>query len=280
MGRWNDSVVVITGAGSGIGKALAGELARRGAFVHVTDVDKTAAQAVAAEIGEKARPWSLDVRDAQAVQDCVATVAGQGPLDLLINNAGIGMGGELQDLTLAHWDRIIDINLRGVIHGVMAAYPIMVSRRRGQILNVASLAGLGPAPLLTPYATTKHAVVGLTTSLRAEAKSHGVGLNALCPAAIQTPILDADNPLDLPPVPSKPNTRRLLARLAGPPYPVDKLASEAVNGIEADKAIIVIPGRARFGWRLGRFFPGLVERVSVDAVAAERTASPTAMTSG
>lgn len=274
MGQWKDAVVVITGAGSGIGRALAHELVRRGAIVHVTDVDGESAQAVAAEIGERAHPWALDVCDAEAVRARIEAIAADGRLDLLVNNAGIGVGGEVQELTLAHWDRVIDINLRGVIHGVMAAYPIMVDRGEGQILNVASLAGLAAAPLLTPYATTKHAVVGLSTSLRAEAKCYGVRVSALCPAAIETPILDSENPVDLPSVSWKPDTRRFLTKLSGRPYPVEKLAGEAVDALESNQAVIVIPGRARFGWRLGRLFPRLVEKVSVNAVAAERAEKP------
>ena len=89
-----------------------------------------------------------------------------------------------------HWDRIIDINIRGVIHGVHAVYPGMVARGSGHIINTASVAGLAPAPLLVPYATTKHAVVGLSISLRAEAAAYGVKVSVLCPSAIETPILD------------------------------------------------------------------------------------------
>jgi short-subunit dehydrogenase len=185
--------------------------------------------------------------------------------------AAVEVGGELQELTLAHWDRIIDINLRGVVNGVQAVYPRMVKQGTGHIMNVASMAGLGPAPLLVPYATTKHAVVGLSTSLRIEAAALGVRVSVLCPSAVETPILDAANPADLPAT-WAPNMRRFLSRLVAPPHPVDALAREALDGLEKNVAVIVIPGRARLALTIGRIAPGMVEKLAGDAVAAERAA--------
>ncbi len=264
---------IVTGAGSGIGQALSLELARRGAKVWVTDVSEEAARTVAGQIGEGATAARLDVRDAAAFERQAEEVVRQhGSIDLLINNAGIGIGGEMQELTLAHWDRIIDINLRGVVNGVQAVYPRMVKQGTGHIMNVASMAGLGPAPLLVPYSTTKHAVVGLSTSLRIEAAALGVRVSVLCPSAIETPILDAANPADLPATSWTPNMRRFLSRLVAPPYPVDALAREALDGLEKNVAVIVIPGRARLALTIGRLAPGLVEKLAGDAVAAERAA--------
>lgn len=274
MQGFSGANALVTGAGSGIGRALSAELARRGARVWVTDVDGASAERVAAELGGAARAAVLDVRDAAAVQAQVdAMVAEGGRIDYLFGNAGIGIGGEVQELTLGHWERIIDINLRGVIHGVVAAYPIMVRQGSGHIVNTASLAGLGPAPLLVPYGMTKHAVVGLSTSLRVEAAALGVRVSVLCPAAIETPILDSDNPRDLPGTSWRLDLRRFLTRLGGPPYPVDRLAAEALDAVVRNVGVIVIPGRARLGWRVGRWAPRLVERVGRDAVAFERKAA-------
>ena len=269
---WKDKIAFVTGAGSGIGRALCLELARRGARVTVSDINEAAAATVAGECGPEARSVALDVRDASAVHHAIQETAKLGGrLDLLVNNAGIAIAGEVQELTVAHWDRIIDVNIRGVVHGVAAAYPLMVAQRSGQILNVASLAGLGPAPLLTPYSMSKHAVVGLSNSLRIEAAAHGVRLNVLCPSAIETPLLDSKNPSDLPVIPWHPDARRFLERLAGPTYAVDALARDALDAAANDEAIIVVPSRARFLWRLGRYFPALVEKGGRDAVAAERS---------
>lgn len=275
MGSWDGAVTWVTGGGSGIGRALALAMARRGARVVVTDIDGEAAAKVAAECGPSASAQALDVRDPDAVRASIEGVAREhGRLDFVFNNAGIGVGGEVQELTLGHWERIIDVNIRGVIHGVAAAYPLMVKRGAGHIINTASLAGLGPAPLLTPYAMTKHAVVGLSISLRHEAAALGVRVSALCPAAVETPILDSENPKDLPQISWRPNLRRFLTKIGGAPYPADKLAEEALDAIEANEAVIVIPGKARFLWRLGRLAPGLVEKACVDAVAAERATKP------
>src|SRR5579885_2721484 len=146
-------VAIVTGGGSGIGEALCRALAARGDTVVVSDIDGAAAQSV--------------------VDD---TVAAHGRLDLIVNNAGIGVGGDVLELTLAHWDLIIDINLRGVIHGIHAAYPVMARQRSGHIVNIGSVAGLTPPAYLTPYVATKHAVVGLSLALRGEAKEYGVGV--------------------------------------------------------------------------------------------------------
>ncbi len=268
---WSGATAVVTGAGSGIGKALACAMASRGANVFVTDVNEQSAREVAATCGARAQARRLDVRDPDAVRAVIeeaATVTGR--LDYLFNNAGIALGGEAQDLVLGHWERILDVNVRGVVHGVVAAYPMMVKQGRGHIVNVASLAGLGAAPLLAPYSMTKHAVVGLSTSLRAEGAALGVRVSVLCPAAIETPILDSENPKDLPNPTWKPDMRRFLTKIAGPPYPVDELAKEALAGVEKNQAVIVVPGRARLVWRVSRWFPALAELGVLDAVASER----------
>jgi len=269
---WKDAAVFVTGAGSGIGRGLALEVSRRGARVAVADIDAASAQGVAAECGPGAVAVTLDVRDAEAVRAAILEFdRASGRLDVVINNAGIGVAGEAHLLDVGHWDRVVDINIRGVVHGVAAAYPLMVARRHGHIVNTASLAGLGPAPLLTPYAMSKHAVVGLSTSLRAEAKGFGVRVSVLCPAAIETPLLDSSNPVDLPDVP-RVDCRSHLEKLGGKIYPLDKMVAEALRGVEKNRGIIVIPRKARVLWRVGRLFPALVDKACVDAVAAHRKA--------
>jgi NAD(P)-dependent dehydrogenase (short-subunit alcohol dehydrogenase family) len=265
------AVAIVTGGGSGIGRALSIELAKRGAFVHVTDLNGDTAEKVAREIGSRAKHATLDVRDAGAVKKLVEDA---GRVDLLFNNAGIGVGGEIQDLTLAHWDRILDVNVRGVIHGVHAVYPQMIARRSGHIVNTASMAGLAPAPLLTPYAMTKHAVVGLSESLRAEANIYGVKVSVLCPTAIETPILDSINPADLGPVAWRPDLRAFLTRISGTPYPADKLAKETIDAVEDGEGIIVIPARARVMWRAYRFMPWAGDGISQRVLREARKTKP------
>jgi NAD(P)-dependent dehydrogenase (short-subunit alcohol dehydrogenase family) len=269
---WKDAVALITGGGSGIGKALALAITKRGTKVIVTDINLSNAQLVAEECGESATSFSLDVTDASAVEKIIkASFEKYGHLDFIFNNAGIAIAGEAQELSASHWDRIIDVNIKGVINGALAAYPLMIKQGAGYIINTASLAGLGPAPFLTPYGMTKHAVVGFSTSLRLEAANYGVKVNVLCPAAIETPLLDSDNPRDLPSVPWVPDMRRFLTSLGGPPYPVDKFAEEALDGIQQNKGVIVIPRQARLTSRIGRFIPSLVEKLGLKAVQVERS---------
>jgi NAD(P)-dependent dehydrogenase (short-subunit alcohol dehydrogenase family) len=140
-------IAIVTGAASGIGQALAGALVSRGDTVVLADIDGEGAERAASELARRGpgtgSPAVLDVRDAAAVQALVdETRDKHGRLDLMVNNAGIGVGGDAGELLLAHWDRVIDVNLRGVVHGVHAAYPLMIRQRSGQIVNTASLAGL------------------------------------------------------------------------------------------------------------------------------------------
>ena len=269
--KMKGAVAIVTGGGSGIGRALSIELARRGAIVHVTDVNGAGAEETAMGIGGTATHAALDVRDAAAVQ---RFCDGVGRVDYMFNNAGIGVGGEVQDLSLALWDRIIDVNIRGVVHGVHAVYPGMIARGSGHIVNTASMAGLAPAPLLTPYATSKHAVVGLSVSLRMEAAIYGVKVSVLCPSAIETPILDSKGPADLPRPKWQLDSRKFLTKASGRPYPVDKLATETLDAVEDDVGVIVIPARARMTWRAFRFAPWLADSPVAKFLAEARATKP------
>ncbi len=270
MKSFANQTALITGGGSGIGRALANALIASGAKVCVADIDFASAQTVANECGTHAKAAAVDVRDAAALKSCIESFASEhGRLDYVFNNAGIGIAGETDEIPMAAWQRIVDINLYGVLHGVLAAYPIMLKQGSGHIINTASLAGLGPAPLLAPYALTKHAVVGLSTSLRVEAAARGVRVSVLCPAAIETPILDSENPGDFK-IGWAPDMRRFLTALTGPPYSVEKCAQETLAAVARNTSVIVLPGRARLAWRVGRLFPALAEAVGQRAVAAER----------
>lgn len=229
------------------------------------DVDPRVA-AVAAGLSAQgpgtAEPVVADVRDAAAMRAAVAeTVARHGRLDLMVNNAGIGIGGFVEDLGQEHWDRSIDVNIRGVVHGVLAAYPVMIAQGSGQIVNTASGLGLIPAPLLAPYVMTKHAVVGLSLSLRAEAAELGVRVNVICPGVIDTPILDARNPADLPRLPYEIDAREYLTKFMEP-MQADAFAQAVLRGMDRDDAVIIAPTQARLQWWVYRLLPGVVERRS------------------
>ena len=272
-------IAVITGAASGIGRALAGALVTRGDMVVVADVDGDGAERAAAELARRrpgaATPAVVDVRDAAAVQALVdRTRERYGRLDVMVNNAGIGIGGDASELLLAHWDRIIDVNLRGVVHGVHAAYPVMVGQGSGHIVNTASLAGLLPSPGVTPYAMTKHAVVGLSLSLRLEAAAHGIRVTAVCPGVVDTPILDKGGPDDLPKPALSGHAREFFRHVQPRFYSPDRLAQDIVRGIDRNAALVIAPTSARVAWYLWRYAPLVVNRITARQLAWARAAFP------
>ncbi|HXS66304.1 MAG TPA: SDR family oxidoreductase [Streptosporangiaceae bacterium] len=247
-------VAIVTGGGSGIGAALVRAMAGRGATIMIADIDEAAGKSVAAEL-DQVSAVTLDVRDAAAVADLVAqTKAEHGQIDYMFNNAGIAVGGLVEEFTLDHWDRVIDVNLRGVIHGVHAAYPVMLAQGNGHIVNTASLAGLIPGPGLAPYDATKHAVVGLSLSLRAEAGARGVKVSAICPGFVDTPLLGRVNP-DLPKTSAGMENAGDVSKIVGPLYKADLLAQDVLRGLAKNKPLIVAPRSARVLWRMTRYAP-------------------------
>lgn len=268
-------VAIVTGGGSGIGAAIVRALAGRGASVVIADIDEAAAKSVTEQIAAgSASTAVVDVTDSDAVADLVNQVAANhGSLDLIFNNAGIAVAGLVDQLTLDHWDRVIDVNLKGVVHGVHAAYPLMLRQGRGHIVNTASLAGLVPGPGLAPYVAVKHAVVGLSMSLRAEAAMRGVKVSAVCPGFVDTPLLDRVNP-GLPQTETGANAETL-ARMLGKLYQADLLAADVLRGVEQNRALIVAPRSARIAWRMSRYAPRLMMRTIISGVrraAAEQAA--------
>jgi NAD(P)-dependent dehydrogenase (short-subunit alcohol dehydrogenase family) len=181
-------VVAVTGGARGIGLATARAFAAAGAKVALGDVDPDLAGAAAGAIGGLAAP--LDVRDLASFDAFLKAVeAGLGPLDVLVNNAGVAPAGMFTDLDPVLIDLQVDVNLRGVLHGMRLALPAMVARRRGHVVNVASLAGRVALPGAAVYTATKHAVVGLTEAVRAELHSSGVRLTAVLPTFATTDIV-------------------------------------------------------------------------------------------
>ncbi len=192
---FSDATAIVTGGASGIGRALAEELAKRGCEVVLADRQVVLAEEVASGIRSltrgKATAVKMDVTDFPAMQQLVHdTVDRTGRLDYMFNNAGIAIGGNVHHYGIQEWNQIMDVNLRGVVNGVQTAYGIMMNQGFGHIVNTASMAGLMPSPGAVAYSMTKHAVVGLSKSLRAEAALFGIRVSALCPGVIRTPILE------------------------------------------------------------------------------------------
>lgn len=252
MDAFRDKVAIVTGGGSGIGRALCAELARRGARVTVADINMSAASEVAAEIatrGGRADARGVDVTNSEAVEALVAeVVAAHGRIDYMFNNAGIVIAGEERDVTLDDWRRVLGVNLWGVLHGVRAAYPRMLQQGFGHIVNTGSVAGLSPAPLEVSYTTSKYAVVGLSCALRAEAEAHGVRVSVVCPGLIDTPIV---RNLETRGV----DIEHLQALTVGTMTSPDVCARVILRGVEKNKPIIVVTRLGFAIWWLTRLSP-------------------------
>jgi len=192
--RLKDKVSLITGAASGIGKATALVFAREGAKVMCADINAEGAEAVARQIadtGGEAASIKVDVAVEAEVKEMVSqTVARWGRLDVLYNNAGIGYGMPVTHVTEEDWDRLMDINLKGVFFGCKHAIPEMLKNGGGSIVSTASDAGLVGTAMLSPYCASKGGVVLFTKSLAVEWGAMGIRVNCVCPGVIRTPILD------------------------------------------------------------------------------------------
>ncbi len=259
MNPFKDKIAIVTGAASGIGAALARELAERGAEVLLADLQIDAALGVAAKIvalGGRAGAHYLDVCDTDAVERFVARVAAEkGRLDYMFNNAGIAVFGEFRDLPVADWKRILDINVSGVFAGTAAAYAVMIRQGAGHIVNTASVAGLVPSPGLAAYSASKHAVVGLSTSLRAEAAAYGVRVSAVCPGFIRTPILDSKRVR----MAERSAINAKVHEIAMAP---EECVRQVLAGVAKNKAIIPVTGHAKLMWALNRYVPMAMQRLS------------------
>jgi NAD(P)-dependent dehydrogenase (short-subunit alcohol dehydrogenase family) len=262
---------IVTGGASGVGAALVEALVSHGVDVVCADINLSGAQRVVARAHGpgQAHAAQLDVTDARAVQALVASVVARaGSLDLMINNAGIVFVGPVESQTLTQWNQIIDVNVKGVVHGIAAAYPEMVKAGSGHIVNIASAAGLMPAGLVTSYAATKHAIVGLSLSLRMEAACHGVGVTVICPSAVETPLLDKGAFASV-----DPRSFFLDAERTKVAYDVDRLAADVVKAVQRNKARVVVPARTRAGWLMYRLAPALILRNAGRYVANKANAT-------
>jgi NAD(P)-dependent dehydrogenase (short-subunit alcohol dehydrogenase family) len=266
---YQDATAIITGGASGIGRTMALELVSRGCTVILADRQIVLAEELAASIvadGGNAWARELDVCDYPAVQALVdETVAKTGRLDYMFNNAGIAVGGMTHDLEVDDWDISIDVNIRGVTNGVQACYKFMVAQGFGHIVNTASMAGLIPSTNAVPYSTSKFAVVGLSQALRIEAEYRGVRVSALCPGAIQTPILTGGEFGKLGSGITKEQVTKFWS--AFNPMPADEFAREAIDQVAKNLPLIIVPGWWRRAYLTFRLLPRLWYRWSKKGMA-------------
>ncbi len=246
MNDFNGKVVVVTGAASGIGREIARAFGARGARLALSDIDEQGLQEVKGELeggGCTVMVRTVDVSAAEQVERfCNQVYAEAGRVDVLCNNAGIGMGGRLDETSLDDWRRIVGINLWGVIYGCHFFYPRMIAQGGGgHIVNLSSAAGLVPLPLMVPYCTTKHAVLGLSESLRAEASLHGIGVSAICPGVVTTNITKTAKMTTRT---ERVSSEELMQMIDGAyvwrNYTPDRVAAAVVSAVEKNKGVVLI----------------------------------------
>lgn len=255
-------VVVITGAGSGIGRATAHAFAARRARLHLVDIDGERVEQVAAELSGEApcaTAHQVDCADAAAMQQLAQDVyEANGRVDVLHNNAGVCVGGPIEDVTLEDWRWIIDVNLWGVVHGIAAFVPRMIEQGGGgHIVNTASMAGLVGLPMVVPYCTTKFAVVGLSEALAAELAVHRIHVTTVCPASVRTDVMRAAR-LRLPGRWDEWIRRAFDATASRP----ERLAEQIVAAVRQDRSMVVRPGEMLPAWLLKRASMRLYQRTA------------------
>lgn len=264
-------VVVITGAGSGIGRATARRFAERGAFVHAVDLDAERAESAALEcgrVGARAAFHVADCRDPAAMERVAHDVLERDAVvDVLFLNAGVAYGGPMAEMTLAQWHFVLDTNLYGVVHGLTAFLPAMLAQPPGgHILVTASVLGLFAMPYSGAYVASKHALVGMCESLRAEVRSQGLEVTALCPGLIATDIIRRGQMAGTAEERSK--IERMFAARGADPDAVAKVALDCVDKRRGGVQLAAPTGTTM--WRLRRHAPWLYERALEAAAALAR----------
>ena len=253
-----DSRAVVTGAGSGLGAALCDLLAAQGGRIIAADLDLAAATVTATRCGSNVHPVQCDVADLHAVER-LADQADKllGGVDLLVNNAGVAVIGQVGVVPIADWRWVIDVNLWGVIYGCHVFVPKLRAQRRGHVLNVASAAGLVAMPTMAPYNVTKAAVVALSETLYADLADDGVGVSVLCPSFFPTnltrsPRTSVDAKLH--------GAAMRLVEKGG--WTAEQVARSALAGVDAGTLHITPQLDLRWAWRLKRLAPTMFQRLS------------------
>ena len=251
--------VVLTGAASGIGRALALDLASRGAHLALTDIDARGLEAVSREVrlrGHEPSVHAADLADGPAVERLAEdTRDALGHVDILVNNAGVAVVSPLVDTTDSDWSWVTGVNLWGPIRLTRALLPGMIARGSGRIVVTASLAGLIGAPGMVAYSTTKFAIVGFAESLRHEVEGHGIGVTLVCPGYVRTGLHAATR------YRNDGFARFLSSAPSWYGVSAERAAELVLQGVARGRSLVTI-GPEKMGWLLKRLSPELAFEVT------------------
>lgn len=265
MNQFADKIAIVTGGGMGLGRALCETLSRSGATVVPADVNGDAARQVAEQIvleGGRARAFQVDVSHRDEVFRLINDVVSEfGRLDYIFNNAAIVIGGDSRDLSTEQYDRVLGVDLHGVVYGALAAYQVMVGQGHGHIINVSSLSGLIPQPGNTPYSTAKWGLVGFSLALRFEGADLGVKVSCVCPGDMKTDIYKNMIVVNVDHATIERDSRRTHFLL--PQWSAPRAARQILADVARNKPIIAFPWVGRVYWRLHRLVPTLVYWVTL-----------------
>jgi NAD(P)-dependent dehydrogenase (short-subunit alcohol dehydrogenase family) len=257
---FDGSLVVVTGAGSGIGRATALAFAEQGAEVVAADLDLATAQRtaeLAGLVGPAGHPYGVDVSDAAAMEDFAKSVLhDHGVPDVVVNNAGIGMAGSFLDHTVDDWDAVLGVNLWGVVHGSRLFAAQMVERGQGgHIVNTSSAAAFTPSRTLPAYATSKAAVLMLSECLRAELKGKGIGVTAICPGIVNTNITRTSRFVGRAAEEQARSQEKAARAYALRGFGPEGVAKQIVNAVRDDRAVVPVTPEARLSYLTSRLSP-------------------------
>ncbi len=257
---------LVTGAGSGIGRATAELLARRGADLIICDIDEGRLGRAADELralGRKVTARRVDVASAEAMEAFAAEVSADiGSLDILMNNAGVGVAGSLVETPIEDWNWAIGINILGVVNGCRLFVPAMVaSGRPGHVINLASAAGYTPVPGLSTYGATKFAVLGLSQALRMELTGTKIGVTAVCPGVINTDIVRASRVHGE--LATEASRQRAIDSYVKRDYGPERVARNILKAVGRNRAVAPVSPEAWLMYYGMRLFPGLCRRLNV-----------------
>ncbi len=251
---YKDKIAIVTGGSAGLGASLVTQLAEAGARTIIFDKNGEKASILLERLSRQGVMHVpvvsiVDVTDFKAIANAIQEVVHrEGHLDLIINNAGILIVGEVRDTEIEHFRKLVEINLMGVVHGSLMAFKLMARQGYGQVVNISSISGLVANPLYTAYSMTKHGVVGFSTALREEGKELGVGVTVVCPGTLQTDIFSSGAVINAP-------KETVFKESALDSMSATEAAKIIISKIPKNPRMLVFPRWALFIWMLERINP-------------------------